>query len=87
MGLPSVRLVADTVKGLGRPGGWLGGPADSPPMKGEAEELYDRGVAGIFAEPMDPVELLRRKALYDLLLGLLLSCDRALETVRTAYLP
>jgi hypothetical protein len=27
-------------------------------MKGEAEELYDRGVAGICAEPMDPVELL-----------------------------
>jgi hypothetical protein len=55
-------------------------------MKGEAEELYEKGVAAIFAEPLDPVELLRRKALYDLLLGLVFSCEKALETVRTAYL-
>jgi hypothetical protein len=55
-------------------------------MKAKAEELYDRGVAAVFTEPLDPLEVLRRKALYDLLLGVVLGSDRALETLGAASL-
>jgi hypothetical protein len=87
MGVRSVRLLAGTVKGLGGSGEWLAGPAAARPMKAEAEELYDKGVAAIFAEPLDPLGVLRRRALYDLLLGVVLGSDRALEALQTAYLP
>ena len=87
MGVRSVRLLAAAVRGLGRSGGWLTGPAAAQPMKAEAEELYDKGVAAIFAEPLDPLEVLRRRALYDLLLGVVSGSDRALEALQTAYLP
>lgn len=83
----SVRSVADAVSALGRSGGWLAVPAAAHPMKAEAEELYDRGVAALFAEPLAPLEVLRRRALYDLLLGVVVGSDRALEALQTAYLP
>jgi hypothetical protein len=87
MAVRSVRLVAGAVRALESSGGWLGGPVAAQPMKAEAEELYERGVAAIFAEPLDPLEVLRRKALYDLLLGVVLGSDGALEVLQTAYLP
>jgi len=87
LGLRSVRLVAGTVKELGRSGGWLGGRAAAQPMKAEAEELYERGVAAIFAEPLDPLEVLRCKTLYDLLLGVVLGSDRAVKALQAASLP
>ncbi|MBA3761593.1 MAG: hypothetical protein H0X07_13795, partial [Gemmatimonadales bacterium] len=83
----SVRSVADAVRALGSSGGRLAVPAAAHPMKAEAEELYDRGVAALFAEPLDPLEVLRRRALYDLLLGVVVGSDRALEALQTAYLP
>lgn len=83
----SVRSVADAVRALGSSGGRLAVPAAAHPMKAEAEELYDRGVAALFTEPLDPLEVLRRRALYDLLLGVVVGSDRALEALQTAYLP
>jgi hypothetical protein len=87
IGARSVRRVAEMVGGLGRPGGWLAGLAAARPMKPEAEELYDRGVTAVFAGSLDPLEVLRRKALYDLLLGVVLGSDRALEALQAASLP
>lgn len=80
----SVRRVAEAVRAMRSSRGWLTGPVAARPMQAEAEELYNRGVAALFAEPLDPLELLRRKALYDLLLGVVLGSDRALEALQTA---
>lgn len=87
MSMRSVQLVAGTARALGSPGGWLSGLEVAQPMKAEAEELYERGVAAAFAGSLDPLELLRRKTLYDLLLGVVLGSDRALEAVQAASLP
>lgn len=87
MGGRSVRLVAEIVSRLGRPGAWLTPPADAWLMKADAVELYDRGVAATFADSLDPLEVLRRKALYDLLLGVVLSSDGALTALHAASLP
>lgn len=86
MGVRSVQSVAGAARALGSPGGWLAGLEAAQPMKAKAEELYDRGVAAVFTEPLDPLEVLRRKALYDLLLGVVLGSDRALETLGAASL-
>jgi hypothetical protein len=83
-GVRSVQLVAATVRAMGSSPGWLAGPVAARPMQAEAEELYDRGVAGLFAEPMDPLEVVRRKALYDLLLGVVVGSDRAMEVLQAA---
>jgi hypothetical protein len=85
MGVRSVRMVAETARALGSSGG-LPGPELTQPMKAQAEELYDKGVAEVFTEVLDPLEVLRRKALYDLLLGVVLGSDRAVEALRTASL-
>jgi hypothetical protein len=86
MGVRSVRLVAGTARALGSSGGWLTGPEVAQPMRAEAEELYDRGVASVFTESLDPLEVLRRKAVYEVLLGLVLGSDKALQALQTASL-
>jgi len=55
-------------------------------MEAGAEELYDRGVGRLFRGSLDPVEVLRRKAMYDVLLDLVLGSERALEALQTASL-
>lgn len=82
----SVRLVAGSARALGSSGGWLAGAEVAQPMRAEAEELYDRGLAAVFTESLDPLEVLRRKAVYEVLLGLVIGSDKALEALQTASL-
>jgi len=86
MGVRSVQLVARTARALGSSGGWLAGPEVAQPLKAEAEELYDRGVGTLFTESLDPLEVLRRKAVCDVLLSLVLGSDKALDALQTASL-
>lgn len=81
-----VAVLAETARKLGSAGGWLSGLVVVQPIKAEAQELYDRGVGRLFTGSLDPVEVLRRKAVYDVLLDLVLGSDRALEALQTASL-
>ena len=86
MAVGRVEVLAETARTLGSSGRWLNGPVVVQPMTAEAEELYDRGVGALFTGSLDPVEVLRRKAVYDVLLELVLGSDRALEALQTASL-
>jgi hypothetical protein len=84
MGVRSVLRVAGTARALGSREG-----LDAPEIaqtKAEAEELYDRGVAAAFTETLEPLEALRRKALYDVLLAVVLGSERALDALWNASL-
>lgn len=81
-----VQLVAATARALGNSGRWPDGSDVGHPMNAEAEELYDRGMAAAFSEALDPLDVLRRKAVYDLMLGVVLGSDRALEAMQAASL-
>jgi hypothetical protein len=84
MAVRRVQLVATTAWALGTSGRCHDGPEAGHPMRAEAQELYARGMAAAFAQAPDPVEVLRRKAVYELLLGVVLGSDRALEAMQAA---
>ena len=84
MAVRRVEALGEAARTLGSSGRWLGGPMVAAPMKAEAEEPYDRGVGRLFTGSLDPVEVLRQKAVYDVLLELVLGSDRALEALQTA---
>lgn len=77
-----VRLVAESARELTTSGAQLVEPEDAGSIKGRAEELYNRGVARSFAEFPDPLDVLRLKTLYDILLSVVIGSDRALEALR-----
>lgn len=86
VGLRRVAVLAEAAGTLGNSGRWLRTPVVVQPMEVGAEELYDRGVGRLFEGSLDPVEVLRRKAMYDVLLDLVLGSERALEALQSASL-
>lgn len=80
------QLVAESARELAASGGRLSRADGADSIKGPAEELYNRGVARAFAEIPDPLDVLRQKTFYDILLSVVVGSDRALEALREASL-
>lgn len=73
------QLVADSALQLASTGTLT--PDSGDVIRSRAEELYSRGLVRAFA---DPLEVLRRRTLYDGMLGVVIGSDSALASLREA---
>lgn len=79
-----VQLVAEHARELARSGRARRSPDGVKSLMVPAEELYHRGIAGVFNEALDPLEIFRLHALYDVLLAVVVCCEKALKALRDA---